>query len=150
MLEHGRDLRGGVSAFHALEDEVGTSLKRQMQMWHQAGLVFQKPPKVPISRFRIKNDRVDGRQAQAFDGGNVLQERPAHPAQTLAVCALPRSNINTRENDFTMSGFSQGASSRNSFRCGGGAGVSPAIGDDAERAAMIASLLDLKKSTGMP
>ncbi len=129
-----------MTALHALQDHVVARLHRQVQMRHQPRLVGQSAHQIGVG-FGL----IDRRQAQARQLRDVLQDLSDEFAERRRAGEIGAvaGDVDAGQNDFAGAGFDEAADLVDDFACRDGSRRTAAVRDDAERAAVIAAVLDL-------
>ncbi len=130
--------------FHALQDQIVSVLKGQMHERRK-------------SRFRhglhqgiIYLDGVDGGNTQLLQLRRQFQDaldQIAELRRARQVCA-PACEVHAGQHNFIMAGLDEASNLIDHLPCRDRPGIPTAIRNDAERAAMVTSILDLDISAG--
>ena len=136
-----------MAPLHALEDEIVAVLEREMQMRHEPRLVGER-----IEQVLIGLDRIDRRDAQAFELRNVLQDLPhqrPEPRAARQVRPIAR-DVDTGQHHLAVAVLGELAYLRDHVAHRDRARVPAAIGNDAKGAAVIAAVLNLDECPRVP
>ena len=117
-----------------------------MQMRHQAWILGQN-----LHEFPVDLHRVDRRHAKPVDFGDQF-EYPGHQVSQFRILGqiiAPASNVDTGQNDLAISFCGQRFDLSDDGVCGDGSGIAAPVWNDAERASMVASVLNLDICSGI-
>ena len=112
-------------------------------MWHQAVFLGDRAEKGLVGL-----GNVEAGDAQARQVGHQLQDASHQVAQhrMAGQVIAPRCDIDPGQHDFAIAGINQTLDFTHDFACSDTATGPPAIGNDAEGAAVITAVLDLYES----
>ena len=135
-----------MTALHPLQNEIITMLCRQMKMRHQPVFLTKH-----LHQLRIRFRRINRRQPQPAQTGNLAKKGLHQQAKTRTPgkIASPRGDVDTGQHNFASATINKPCRRVDHLRDAGRAVVAAAIGNDAEGAAVVTSLLNLQKAAGM-
>ncbi len=129
-----------VAALHALQDEIVAGLQGKMQVRHEAGL-----GRNCVHEIAVRLHLIDRGQAQARKAGHMLQDL-LDEASERGATGKPRAirrDVDARQHDLAAAAVDEPGDLGDDL-AGRNRSRRPApVGDDAERAAMIAPVLHL-------
>jgi hypothetical protein len=128
-----------------LSTRLSPACSAQVQIGHQPRLGLEQ-----LEQVRIDLGRVDRRQAQARQVGDQLEDAAHQLAQgrLAGQVRAPGGDVDAGQHHLVIALGRQAADLLDHLAGRGRARVSPAIGDDAEGAAVIAAVLDLDIGPG--
>jgi len=136
---------GAIPAVHGGEDAVGGGLQRHMEVLGDAIRSREE-----IDEILGNVERLDGANAEAFDGGFVKDaaEEVVEFSARRKVAAVG-AKVNAAENDFAIAGFGEPLDFPNDFAGRQAAALAADERDDTVRAAGVAAVLDFEGGPGV-
>ena len=140
VLAKGDGILARMAALHPLQNEIVAMLQREMEMRHEARLGRDR-----LHQVFIGLDGIDRGKAQPVEFRYVPQDRAHQPAEA-RLARQVRSvagQIDAGQHDLAIAVFGEPLDLVDCRTHRHGARIATAIGDDAERAAVVAAILHL-------